>query len=111
MKSDAVTQHDVVNQALGDANTITPLILPAGTYHLYLRARAPNGDNAILRIHQTNPSTSQATTFFTVPAGEVLHIDRLQLGNARNAAGDRVRVLHVSSPTGNGVVAEALCWQ
>lgn len=111
MKSDVVTSHEVFNQALGDANTITPLVLPAGTYHLYLRARASNGDPAILRIHQYSTSTSQATTFFTVPAGEVLHIDRLQQGNAHDAAGKRTRVLHVSSPTGNGVIAEALCWQ
>jgi hypothetical protein len=104
MKSDTVKQYGVVNQALGDANTVTAVVLPDGTYHLYLRGRIADGTAAPIRIH---PNPHQSAVFFTVPTGETLHIDRLSLGNTRDAEGKRTRTIFVSSATASAI-AEAL---
>lgn len=109
MRSDVVKNLTVVNQALGALNTVTKVTLPGSTYHLYLRGRVAAGDaGAELRIH---PKPHQATVFFTVPVGQTLHVDRLHHGNQGADDGNWERVLWISSPTGNGVIAEALCFE
>ncbi len=109
MRSDVVKQLAVVNQALGNANTVTKVTLPGSTYHLFLRGRIADGTaGAVLRIH---PNQHQSDVFYTVPVDREFHVDRLHHGNEVDAAGNRKRVLWVSSPTANGVIAEALCYE
>ena len=103
MKSDAVTQEHVVNTDLGLANTVTAVVMPAGTYQFSLKARTA----AELRIH---PNPHATGVYFTIPASTVHREQRLFRGNRTDANGHRERVLYVSSPTGANIIAEALAW-